>query len=230
MADRDRVGPTVDRGPAFAGARSPVWLRRGARFVMLVGTDERAVGRRRPGRRGRALGGPTALARVRATLPLGGRRPTRRSRRWCRRRTGTSARRGTCSGSSPVGHPDPRRLVLHERWPRGYHPLRKDVPRGRRGRPSADRRFVPFEVARRGRLPAARGPHPRRHHRARPLPVLRDRRARAAPRRAPVLHPSRPGEARRGALASRRPLPLVERACGVCTVTHALAYAQAVER
>ena len=31
-------------------------------------------------------------------------------------------------GIVPVGHPDPRRLVLHERWPAGYHPLRKDVP------------------------------------------------------------------------------------------------------
>ncbi len=29
-------------------------------------------------------------------------------------------------GLTPVGHPDPRRLVLHDDWPEGVHPLRKD--------------------------------------------------------------------------------------------------------
>ena len=29
-------------------------------------------------------------------------------------------------GLRPVGHPDPRRLVLHHDWPQGTHPLRKD--------------------------------------------------------------------------------------------------------
>jgi hydrogenase-4 component G len=39
-------------------------------------------------------------------------------------------------GLVPLGHPDPRRLILHEHWPRGVHPLRKDydatnqAPRG----------------------------------------------------------------------------------------------------
>ncbi|MCW2278675.1 NADH-quinone oxidoreductase subunit C [Heliophilum fasciatum] len=31
-------------------------------------------------------------------------------------------------GVVPVGHPDPRRLVLHGNWPHGYHPLRQDAP------------------------------------------------------------------------------------------------------
>ena len=30
-------------------------------------------------------------------------------------------------GITPIDHPDPRRLVLHERFPHGYHPLLKDV-------------------------------------------------------------------------------------------------------
>jgi hypothetical protein len=44
-------------------------------------------------------------------------------------------------GLTPVGHPDPRRLVLHENWPDGYFPLRKDfdpsqpVPRVAGGAP-----------------------------------------------------------------------------------------------
>ena len=29
-------------------------------------------------------------------------------------------------GVEPSGHPDPRRLVLHDDWPHGLHPLRKD--------------------------------------------------------------------------------------------------------
>ena len=32
----------------------------------------------------------------------------------------------TFFGLTPVGHPDPRRLILHENWPNGVFPLRKD--------------------------------------------------------------------------------------------------------
>ncbi|HUG38066.1 MAG TPA: NADH-quinone oxidoreductase subunit C [Candidatus Limnocylindrales bacterium] len=31
-------------------------------------------------------------------------------------------------GLVPVDHPEPRRLALHQVWPEGYHPLRRDVP------------------------------------------------------------------------------------------------------
>jgi Ni,Fe-hydrogenase III large subunit/Ni,Fe-hydrogenase III component G len=30
-------------------------------------------------------------------------------------------------GLVPAGHPDPRRLALHQFWPEGYHPLRRDA-------------------------------------------------------------------------------------------------------
>ena len=33
-------------------------------------------------------------------------------------------------GIEPLGHPDPRRLVLPDDWPAGLYPLRKDVPAG----------------------------------------------------------------------------------------------------
>ena len=34
-------------------------------------------------------------------------------------------------GLTPLGHPDPRRLALHQFWPEAYHPLRRDTaPRG----------------------------------------------------------------------------------------------------
>jgi hypothetical protein len=31
-------------------------------------------------------------------------------------------------GVEPVGHPDPRRLMLADDWPEGLYPLRRDVP------------------------------------------------------------------------------------------------------
>ena len=49
-------------------------------------------------------------------------------------------------GLEPEGHPDPRRLVLHDDWPDGVYPLRKDfdpavpVPRGRRASRTASTR------------------------------------------------------------------------------------------
>jgi Ni,Fe-hydrogenase III large subunit/Ni,Fe-hydrogenase III component G len=33
-------------------------------------------------------------------------------------------------GLTPVAHPDPRRLALHQFWPAGYHPLRQDAAAG----------------------------------------------------------------------------------------------------
>src|SRR5262245_2574356 len=47
-------------------------------------------------------------------------------------------------GLTAVGHPDPRRLALHQFWPDGYHPLRRDVAARRdftdRGQPFPFRR------------------------------------------------------------------------------------------
>ena len=48
-------------------------------------------------------------------------------------------------GLVPVDHPDPRRLVLHEGFPHGYHPLRKDVSATEKAEMDA-RRFDYFEV------------------------------------------------------------------------------------
>jgi Ni,Fe-hydrogenase III large subunit/Ni,Fe-hydrogenase III component G len=31
-------------------------------------------------------------------------------------------------GVEPVGHPAPRRLVLHQHWPEGWYPMRRDAP------------------------------------------------------------------------------------------------------
>ncbi len=212
---------TAELAPSVAGE-----IAAGGRFVMLVGLDERSVGGDglaveavvvRPG------GG---LARFRSRVPLGepaypSITPLVPAAHWDER----EAR--DLLGIVPVGHPDPRRLVLHERWPRGYHPLRKDVPVGVRP-PEADRRFVPFEVHGHGVYQLPVGPiH---------AGIIEPGHFRFSAIGERVLHlDARLSFTHRGLekLAEGRAFgaaaPLVERACGACTVTHALAYAETVE-
>ncbi len=45
-------------------------------------------------------------------------------------------------GIVPVGHPQPRRLVLHQHWPEGWHPMRHDA--GTTPPLAADGRSYPF--------------------------------------------------------------------------------------
>jgi len=140
----ERPAP-VDRVPADAlGARLADESAAGGRFVMLIGLDERSVGVEGLAVEAIAMRPDGTLARYRAGVPLDAAAypsvtPLVPAAHWDER----EAR--DLLGIVPVGHPDPRRLVLHERWPRGYHPLRKDVPAGVRP-PEADRHFVPFEV------------------------------------------------------------------------------------
>ena len=54
----------------------------------------------------------------------------------------SSARCTTCSASCPSAHPHPRRLVLHQHWPEGWHPMRHDAGPRRRAAPT--RRSFPF--------------------------------------------------------------------------------------
>ena len=74
-------------------------------------------------------------------------------------------------GVEPIGHPAPRRLVLHQHWPEGWHPMRHDAPASA---PMAEDAGV-LPVRRgpgSGRLRDPRWPRARRAHRAGPLPVL----------------------------------------------------------
>ncbi len=131
-------------------------------------------------------------------------------------------------GVVPVGHPDPRRLVLHDDWPRGYHPLRKSVD-GHSAPPRGETRPFPFR--------------PVHGHGISEVPV--------GPIHAGIIEPghfrfSMIGErvihlearlfyVHRGieklceGLPVERALEIVERICGVCTLSHATAYCQAVE-
>ena len=201
---------------------------RGGRFVMLVGLDERSVG-------GDGLAVEAVALRAgrhAGPLPRPGcrspPRPTRRSRRSSPPPTGTSARRATCSGSS-------RSATRTRAGSSSTSAGRAAITRSARtSRPASGRPGrAPLRAVRgprRGRLPAPGRPDPRRRHRARPLPVLRDR-ASASSTSTPACSSSTAASRSWSRDArSRLRRPIVERACGVCTVTHALAYAQAVER
>jgi len=131
-------------------------------------------------------------------------------------------------GVEPRWHPDPRRLVLHDDWPHGLHPLRKDFDGGAR---------------------VARDPHPHeaitgvRGEGVMEVPV--------GPVHAGIIEPGHfrfggVGElvfqlearlfythrgiekAAEGASLDRI-LFLAERLCGACSLSHAVAYSQAVE-
>jgi Ni,Fe-hydrogenase III large subunit/Ni,Fe-hydrogenase III component G len=212
--------------PDALGPRVAELVADGGRFIMLVGLDERSVGGQGLAVEAVVARPDGALARLRAGLPLA--EPSYPSisslvpaAHWDEREA------KDLLGIVPVGHPDPRRLVLHERWPRGYHPLRKDVPADVRP-PEAERHFVPFEVHGEGVYQLPVGPiH---------AGVIEPGNFRFSAIGERVLHlDARLGFVHRGLekLVEGRSfaagLPIVERACGVCTVTHALAYSQAVE-
>lgn len=131
-------------------------------------------------------------------------------------------------GVEPRGHPDPRRLVLHDDWPHGLHPLRKDFD---------------------GRRSVARDPHPHE-----PLTGVRGdgvMEVPVGPIHAGIIEP---GHFRFGGVGElvfqlearlfythrgiekaaegssvERVLFLAERICGACSLSHAVAYSQAIE-
>ncbi len=130
-------------------------------------------------------------------------------------------------GLTPVGHPELRPLVLHENWPAGLYPLRKD--------------FDPGRV-----VPDAGKPFPMLHAHGEgvfEVPV--------GPIHAGIIEPghfrfSQAGESilrldaklfftHRGiekaveGLTPDAAFPMVERICGVCGVSHALSFSQALE-
>lgn len=131
-------------------------------------------------------------------------------------------------GLKPVGHPDLRPLVLHENWPRNLYPLRKDF----------DTNQVVEDAQGHYDIPGVKGEG------VFEVPV--------GPIHAGIIEPghfrfSQAGEniinleaklffTHRGIEKAVEGLPVdtsfyqVERICGACTVSHALAFSQAVEK
>jgi Ni,Fe-hydrogenase III large subunit/Ni,Fe-hydrogenase III component G len=131
-------------------------------------------------------------------------------------------------GLTPVGHPDPRRLVMHDDWPDDVFPLRKDfdptvpVPRVER----EPHRF--HDLHGEGIVEIPVGPiH---------AGVIEPGHFRFAAVGEVVLHlETRLFYTHRGIekLAEGKPaahvLQLAERICGACSLSHAVAYCQALE-
>jgi len=131
-------------------------------------------------------------------------------------------------GLTPADHPDPRRLVLHERYPHGYHPLRKDVSASEPP-PLDQRRFDYFEVHGEGVYELPVGPiH---------AGVIEPGHFRFSNIGELILHlDARLFYTHRGVerivegKSFDDALYTVERTCGVCTVSHAVSFASAAER
>lgn len=131
-------------------------------------------------------------------------------------------------GIEPIGHPDPRRLVLHDRWPRGFHPLRKDVSPNAQPQ-SQVRHYDYFRAHGEGVHELAVGPiH---------AGIIEPGHFRFSTIGELVLHlDARLFYTHRGVekivegQSFARALYTVERTCGVCTVSHAIAFSTAVER
>ncbi len=131
-------------------------------------------------------------------------------------------------GLTPTDHPDPRRLVLHERYQHGYHPLRKDVS-ATEPPPYDQRRFDYFEVHGEGVYELPVGPiH---------AGIIEPGHFRFSNIGELILHlDARLFYAHRGVekivegKTFDDALFTVERTCGVCTVSHAVSFATAAER
>jgi len=131
-------------------------------------------------------------------------------------------------GVTPAGHPDPRRLVLHESWPHGYHPLLKSVSATERP-PIEARRYDYFEVHGEGIYELAVGPiH---------AGVIEPGHFRFSNIGELILHlDARLFYTHRGVekivegMSFERALYTAERTCGVCTVSHAVSFCSAVEK
>ncbi len=131
-------------------------------------------------------------------------------------------------GLTPTDHPDPRRLVLHERYPHGYHPLRKDVS-AHEPPPPDQRRYDYFEVHGEGVYELPVGPiH---------AGIIEPGHFRFSNIGESILHlDARLFYTHRGVekivegKTFDDALFTVERTCGTCTVSHAVSFAMATER
>ncbi len=131
-------------------------------------------------------------------------------------------------GVVPIGHPDPRRLVLHDDWPRGYHPLRKDVD-GHVAPAGAEQHPFPFRVIQGEGInevpvgPIHAGIIEPGHFR---FSVVGEQIVHLEAR---LFYVHRGIEKICEGLPVEQALEIVERICGVCTLSHSVAYCQAVE-
>jgi Ni,Fe-hydrogenase III large subunit/Ni,Fe-hydrogenase III component G len=132
-------------------------------------------------------------------------------------------------GIEPIGHPDPRTLVLHDGWPAGLYPLRKDFDARRQPERLPAPEFPHVVVEGEGVFEIPVGPiH---------AGIIEPGHFRFSSVGETVLHldarlffTHRGLEKRVEGLTSRDAFFIAERLCGACSVSHALAFAEAVEQ
>ncbi len=132
-------------------------------------------------------------------------------------------------GIVPVGHPDPRALVVHDGWPQGNFPLRKDFDGSRRPPVEPAEEFPHLVVEGEGVFEIPVGPiH---------AGIIEPGHFRFSSVGETVLHlDARLFYTHRGLekrMEARSPLDafyVAERICGACSVAHGLGYCEALEQ
>ncbi|AIF52306.1 NADH-quinone oxidoreductase subunit C [Pelosinus sp. UFO1] len=130
-------------------------------------------------------------------------------------------------GIQPTGHPDLRPLVLHENWPNGLYPMRKDFPANLHVS-EAHKKYDMVGVEGEGVFEVPVGPiH---------AGIIEPGHFRFSQSGEQVVHlDAKLFFTHRGIEKSVEGLPIemaafsVERICGACSVSHALSYAQGIE-
>lgn len=132
-------------------------------------------------------------------------------------------------GLRAVGHPDPRPLVLHPGWPKGFYPLRKDYHAGEESKTYKPAPLVFPEAHGDGLFEVPVGPiH---------AGIIEPGHFRFYTLGEAVLHVEaqlffthKGVEKILEGKTIEEGLRIIERICGVCTVSHSLAYCEAVEK
>jgi Ni,Fe-hydrogenase III large subunit/Ni,Fe-hydrogenase III component G len=132
-------------------------------------------------------------------------------------------------GIVPVGHPDPRPLVVHDGWPQGVFPLRKAFDASRRVPVEAASEFPHLVAEGEGVFEIPVGPiH---------AGIIEPGHFRFTSAGETVLHldarlfyTHRGLEKRMEGLAPLDAFYIAERICGVCSVAHGLGYCEALEQ
>ena len=132
-------------------------------------------------------------------------------------------------GIVPVGHPDPRPLVVHDGWPRGMFPLRKTFDAARRVPVDPTDEFVHLVGEGEGEFEIPVGPiH---------AGIIEPGHFRLTSVGETVLHldarlfyTHRGLEKRMEGLAPLAAFTIAERICGVCSVAHGLGFCEALEQ
>jgi Ni,Fe-hydrogenase III large subunit/Ni,Fe-hydrogenase III component G len=132
-------------------------------------------------------------------------------------------------GLQAVGHPDPRSLVLHPGWPKGFHPLRKDYKTGAEHKAFKRAPLVFPEARGNGIFEVPVGPiH---------AGIIEPGHFRFYTIGEAVLHleaqlffTHKGIEKLLEGKSIEEGLHIVERVCGVCALSHGLAYCEAVEK